>query len=1483
MKKMREITKGFIFCLLLAVLSPLFTSICQGQSLIDNPGFEQEENNFPSSWGKWVGKNGCEVRYDNSEAHTGNKSMLITQTKALDLPEEAAEAKSIVRYIFKNKLVGESFLYKYVPVKAGKKYNLSFWFKATGLVREDRDNLKKGYAMFIVQINWLNDEYQAVGGRKSVLWAMKQEMKVMEWRKMSNPHFHGGGALDSIPYLAPPGAKIAQIRFSLITAVPNAMPKAWIDDVNFWDTDSELILTKNIVTKINIPNAGFEQGANGKPEGWKAIGSSVNTWDSKVRHKGKRSVSVANGGMEKFSGWSIELPAKPGALYAVSAWAKGGNLAAMSQVGGGAICLQFLDAEGQIIEKNIISTTVSANSDWTIIRINKYPAPRRTEKLRLIVGLRFCKGTAWFDDLNLTEELNEVVSVAMVKRPNPKPDPEIQYAKNLLSNGTIEEGENGKPKGWTYHGSSEKNWTKADLDYFHNQTFAPFSIGRGKGEWSRKRTYAGKGALLNTSIQPPLSGKMNWSRAAPVDGYWLSASMPCKGGAQYLAGAWIKPSVKIDYTWLGPLEIQFFDGKGKFMKAVNDPVRVGLRFYPVGVWSYWPTMPYIAPSGAKTMRLRFGQDLHPELGSWDRLYGDNFAVWKVEKPISEKKIIELIYQLPAFWKWFKEAHATKKPPYLPSPVEAPEYKSAYGSVENSVPGNIFYTPQAPIKMKFSVNSLIGEKRSLSVTFKRFDYLGNEDGTIEVPAFKVHGYSSATIEFTVPPTKKYGTFYLEGKIMEGDAVVGSAIGRYAVLPKLGRPQTAENIWAVTVLSPKLWCDGRPSEKELGEMLQIAGFGLAWVKTQLKFGEEDGINEALKEIKFFADNGMKSILTINDFKITRPIDTPHFRQLGKTIGEKFKGKVIAYGNWGVEKINHRTPDAAFFRPFIDGTLLSDYEFDQILAPIYEGLKASDPTTPVLTGNLCTDLEGDTIRRLYKKPAEGRFDGAIINPYMGILRMTEVTLAEFDKHGDKKKTVWIEENAYQRAPIDGPIRRYGEVEGAYNMVRIWLMTKCKSGPRLKAMTMWGFAGFHKGYNVAMVTKDLQPRPHFAAHAIMADATADAHFVADRSMPNMTVFEWKRSDGPMFTIWADAGEKSVSFDAPEGKLTVMDCMGNRKVHTATGGIVSLKVTAAPVYVFDGGALKISKMLEAILKYGSLKSEPPQISLTLKNNSQATITGKATFSGPVKANTKQTFNIKAGGTSTLHVSVQKNLATDKRTSFSAKVTTDKGAVYMAASGMNFAQAVKTAQPPSLNGTWNDWKQTKAIKFGITEAQIVKPGYALKESSYDGKDDILGTFRMLWDDKFLYLGVEALDEFYKPQSKRGKMGFMGDSIEFAVQPDNNLSSSAKYWEYELYLPAGETTYAASRRFPTPWEMIENWKATIKTTGKKGNCNYQVAIPWSDIGVEKPIAGKTISFALVLNDIDKGDRLSGHRGRILWFKGIDKMKNPEGFGDVTLVE
>ena len=134
---------------------------------------------------------------------------------------------------------------------------------------------------------------------------------------------------------------------------------------------------------------------------------------------------------------------------------------------------------------------------------------------------------------------------------------------------------------------------------------------------------------------------------------------------------------------------------------------------------------------------------------------------------------------------------------------------------------------------------------------------------------------------------------------------------------------------------------------------------------------------------------------------------------------------------------------------------------------------------------------------------------------------------------------------------------------MVRSWLTLKVEGGSRLKAITMWGFDTTYP-WDIMMVTPELQPRPQFAAFAVMANQTADATYVADHSKGNVATYEWTRTDGPMFTVWAKSGKGSVTFEAPAGKLTVMDLMGNRSVVKAKNGIASMNVTPSPVYVFE-------------------------------------------------------------------------------------------------------------------------------------------------------------------------------------------------------------------------------------------------------------------------------------------------------------------------------
>jgi len=63
---------------------------------------------------------------------------------------------------------------------------------------------------------------------------------------------------------------------------------------------------------------------------------------------------------------------------------------------------------------------------------------------------------------------------------------------------------------------------------------------------------------------------------------------------------------------------------------------------------------------------------------------------------------------------------------------------------------------------------------------------------------------------------------------------------------------------------------------------------------------------------------------------------------------------------------------------------------------------------------------------------------------------------------------------------------------------------------------------------------------------------------------------DGPLLVAWANADQRSLTLEAPPGKATLMDLMGNRTVITAQNSVVDLKLTTSPVYVFGGKVLVV-------------------------------------------------------------------------------------------------------------------------------------------------------------------------------------------------------------------------------------------------------------------------------------------------------------------------
>lgn len=1336
----------------------------------------------------------------------------------------------------------------HLRVEPGYTYAAGAWYRASGLKPENGDRTQAAHLILDVF------EHDAQGRFLRNTRAITT-VNTAEWARLATTGFTIGGGTASV-----------QLRFGLVNDAPGARVEVLLDDA--WLTPED----------AGVPNPGFESvDANGAPTGWSRQGTGTSGL-ADVAHTGRHGIAVSDAGDGLMSGWTTLMPVRADRSYRLSAWAKGGRLAANGFLAGGAVQLEFLDREDRVLGKAALSPPVGPEQDWTRIATPAVQPPPAAVRLRLTAGLRYCHGTAWFDDLALEAVPAAVVGETLVKR-TPQPDPAVPYARNLLPNAEVETGSGDQPAQWTFVGRSEADWNDETVATFHREGRPRFDLGRARPGWSRDQTYAGQGALLLESVDPPLSKHSQWYGRNPVDGYWLSDPMPCTAEAGYLAGAWINPGAAIESPWYGPLELRFYDAGGRELRAAAP--RSGLGNAPAGTWTWWTTRPYLAPAGAQTMRLRVGQEIAADRGGWGRARYDNLAVWELPAgaPVPPRNAGDVTDHRA----WMGALAGASPPPYQPAPASAAPYESCWVTPVNAVPGNCFRDPAQRIPIRFAMRNLLGESRTLRLRAVCTDWRGEALPAVEVPALPVAGFGELRSEIVLSPPARFGAYHLDLEALEGDAVVGTGSARFALLPPLERPRSTPSIWGVTPLIDNLQGGGNAFEDELGAMFRTAGFGITWVRlysNEVKLDQPDTVAAAVAKLRpqlqWWRSLGIRPVLQLG-LPWPRPVRRADYVAAGRAIAAASRDLVLAYGNHGIEQANSASPYRGGGKD-----RLTDEEYDTILSGLSEGLKAEAPGIPVLVGNIATDWEGKTLNRIYRTCGKDAFDGAILNAYLGVTMTILNNLKVFDAHGEPAKGIWQEETALQRSPSVGEARRYGEGEGAANLVRGWLEPAIKAGPRLRSFTMWGFRARGGGEDdIAMVNEHLQPRPQFVAHAVMADALADAVYVADRSRGRLTCGEWTRGDGTLLVLWSNAGTQAVTLEAPCGALTVMDLMGNRQPVQARDGIAVISVGTEPVYCFGGGRLAFSTRLELSLGHGTLRADRPSARLTVRNNQDAATTVRVAMGGPIAGAPPAALVVPAHGQAAVDVVMRPDLPTGARSPFSATVTTASGAVFAADAALNPAFAVRATGTVPLDGSWSGaWTAAVPIAFGEGPGEVALPG--IPGESHSGRDDIHGTLRLLWDERCLYLGVAADDDIHCAQPERNGQGFMGDSIEFAVQPDGILSNLAPRYEYELYRPMGDPVPALNRRFPAERAGgVPGWGAAVHRTGVRGSVNYQLAIPWAEIGVTAPPAvGKALTLGVVLNDADTPKFLGGGRGRILWFRGVD-TKATEGFGDVVL--
>ncbi len=177
------------------------------------------------------------------------------------------------------------------------------------------------------------------------------------------------------------------------------------------------------------------------------------------------------------------------------------------------------------------------------------------------------------------------------------------------------------------------------------------------------------------------------------------------------------------------------------------------------------------------------------------------------------------------------------------------------------------------------------------------------------------------------------------------------------------------------------------------------------------------------------------------------------------------------------------------------------------------------------------------------------------------------------------------------------------------------------------------------------------------------------------------------------------------------------------------------------------------------------------------------------------------------------------------------------------ASATFLSTAPTLDGVWDEWKTTaypaRAVVYGSDE--------------HDGKEDLEGSYRIGWDNTYLYLAVKVIDDIYA-QNASGADIYKGDSIELLL--DTNLegdltSTSLSSDDYQLVVSPGkpdpDDPKEAYLYYPSN-VAGERPQVKIAAEGGDGLYRVEIAIPWSMYGIT-PASGQRYGFAVSVSDND----------------------------------
>ena len=147
-------------------------------------------------------------------------------------------------------------------------------------------------------------------------------------------------------------------------------------------------------------------------------------------------------------------------------------------------------------------------------------------------------------------------------------------------------------------------------------------------------------------------------------------------------------------------------------------------------------------------------------------------------------------------------------------------------------------------------------------------------------------------------------------------------------------------------------------------------------------------------------------------------------------------------------------------------------------------------------------------------------------------------------------------------------------------------------------------------------------------------------------------------------------------------------------------------------------------------------------------------------------------------------------------------------------------------------------------------------------------FGVLWDDNYLYVGVNVFDGTF---CTNGRQGWYDDGVEIYI--DGNYSQGNNFDQYDRRFVKPVKSYWIQEAELNNEGVIHRW---IETSG---GYSMEFAIPWDNFNIS-PSAGMNIGFNVAINDDDYCKSNNG-MSQLLWSGNSNYYKTPSSWGVLNL--